>query len=292
MSKGQHQGKIVIGVEDGWVPSTLSPANPVFRRNASYLFTGATRGVGLHVAAWAVSQGARHIILTGSSGRLTRLSELSIDYLKQRNPDLRVSVIRLDLSDASSVRKVFEEHANIRGVFHFATQYTAQSSDKVTVESIADGYSAKGEGARHLHDVTSKRDLDIFFMSASTAGLFGNQNQPVYAAANGYLQWLAGHRRRMGLPAVALDLPIMLGAGRLSEFANAMELEIITGKGWQPMSVQDVSQVIGQLLATQTATQRTSHWRAPAGPLPHRRCRSMHAHTSTIVWRRRERGEV
>eukprot|EP00662_Eupelagonemidae_sp_cell21_P003621 gene3621-10102_t len=74
---------MVLSVEDGWVPPTLQPALSVFKSGASYLFTGATRGVGLHVACWAVTQGARHIILTGSTGQAPKYSMHLLDGLKR-----------------------------------------------------------------------------------------------------------------------------------------------------------------------------------------------------------------
>jgi acyl carrier protein len=248
MSKGQHQGKIVLRIEDGWVPPQQSPAPALFRHGATYLFTGATRGVGLHAAAWAVAQGARNIILTGSSGRAPRHSELLLNSLKKRHEGLEVSIIKLDLSDEAAVRQAFDQYP-IRGVFHFATQYTSETSDSVTPETIAGGYSVKADGARTLDTVTRGRDLDIFFMASSLAGLVGNQNQAMYSAANGYLQWLAADRRRSGYPAVALDLPAILGAGRLSQFEHAMELEILTGKGTVPVSVHDLTAWMGKILS-------------------------------------------
>eukprot|EP01062_Namystynia_karyoxenos_P084047 TRINITY_DN980_c0_g4_i11.p1 TRINITY_DN980_c0_g4~~TRINITY_DN980_c0_g4_i11.p1 ORF type:complete len:2445 (+),score=839.67 TRINITY_DN980_c0_g4_i11:984-7337(+) len=249
MSRGEHQGKIVLQVEEGWAPERPRPSAAIFRRDASYLFTGATRGVGLHAAAWAVQQGARRIILTGSTGRAPRHSELLLRGLRQRVPDLEYRVLKLDLADPAAVSALFEAEPSIRGVFHFATQYTSETSDSVTTDTVRGGLAVKAHGAKALHEATKGRDIDIFFMASSLAGLVGNQNQAMYSAANGYLQWLAAERRRLGLPGVALDLPAIIGAGRLSEFEHAMELEILVGKGVVPVAVGDVCKFIGKVLS-------------------------------------------
>eukprot|EP01065_Artemidia_motanka_P044203 TRINITY_DN624_c0_g3_i1.p1 TRINITY_DN624_c0_g3~~TRINITY_DN624_c0_g3_i1.p1 ORF type:complete len:4504 (+),score=1497.62 TRINITY_DN624_c0_g3_i1:83-13594(+) len=247
---GSHTGKVVLQLEAGWVPEGLTAAASVFRRGASYLFTGATRGVGLWVAAWAASQGARRLILTGSSGRAPRQSMLQIQSLQARYPGLEVRIAKLDLADAAAVQQMFDEEKALRGVFHFATQYTSETSDNVTADGVAAGWSAKADGARILDQITRKRGgVDIFFMAASLAGLVGNQNQALYSSANSYLQWLAEDRRAAGLPGLALDLPAIIGAGRLSEFQNATELEILVGKGIQPVSVHDATRFIARLLA-------------------------------------------
>ena len=65
-------------------------------------------------------------------------------------------------------------------------------------------------------------------MITSLAGLFGNTQQAVYVAANAALHELARERREAGHAALAIDLPILLGAGRLSEATHVQELDLIS----------------------------------------------------------------
>lgn len=81
----------------------------------------------------------------------------------------------------------------------------------------------KARGALVLDSVARELalPLDIFMCASSLAALYGNPYQAVYAAANARVEALAAERRAKGEPATVVDLPMMLGAGRLSDFEYA-----------------------------------------------------------------------
>ena len=72
-------------------------------------------------------------------------------------------------------------------------------------------------GAWHLHRATMDRDLDLFILFSSRVGVMGNPGQANHAAANAFLDQLAGHRRALGLPGQAIAW------GAWSEIGEAAE---------------------------------------------------------------------
>ena len=70
VARAAQKGRVVVTL-DGNPP--VLPAVPRFsvRAEATYLVTGGFGAVGLVIADWLVSQGARHLILTGRSGATT-----------------------------------------------------------------------------------------------------------------------------------------------------------------------------------------------------------------------------
>ena len=72
-------------------------------------------------------------------------------------------------------------------------------------------------GAWHLHKATLNHDLDLFILFSSRVGVMGNPGQSNHAAANAFLDQLAGHRRALGLPGQSIAW------GAWSEIGEAAE---------------------------------------------------------------------
>lgn len=75
----------------------------------------------------------------------------------------------------------------------------------------------KVRGTLNLHEALLGHELDFFVMTSSTSGTLGTPGQSNYAAGNTFLDALARHRKKRGLPAVSLVLPMVLGVGYVAE---------------------------------------------------------------------------
>jgi hypothetical protein len=59
--------------------------------------------------------------------------------------------------------------------------------------------------------------MDFFIMLSSVSGIVGTVSQAAYAAAGTFMDAFADYRNRLGLPAVTLDLGVVLDVGYVAE---------------------------------------------------------------------------
>lgn len=198
MSRAGHLGKIVL----------TRPPRFAFRPDRGYLITGGLGGVGLAVAEWAVSRGARALALV-SRGAPGADALAAIARMTACGAMLRV--IRADVGRRDEVAGVLAEMADnlppLAGVFHAAGVLDDAPLARMDPARLAGVMGAKIDAARHLDALT--RDLpvgplDAFVLFGSAAGLLGSGGQANHAAANTALDALAERRRVEGLPAVSI----------------------------------------------------------------------------------------
>ncbi|MBC6451485.1 acyltransferase domain-containing protein [Actinokineospora sp. HBU206404] len=120
--------------------------------------------------------GVRRLLLIGGHGGEAELAALGAE----------VSTVACDLSDRDDLARVLAgipaEHP-LTAVVHAAG-------------SVA--------GAWHLHELTQGMDLTAFVLFSSLAAILGEAGVPDRAAADGFVEALAAHRRAAGSPALAV----------------------------------------------------------------------------------------
>lgn len=199
------EGRLAARV--GLAAKARSAGTTKMDRDATYLVAGGLGGLGLSLAAWLVSAGARHLVLMSRSG--ARSAEQVEAVARLRAAGAQVIVEAADISARADVERVLDRIAGdlppLRGVVHAAGVLDDALLEGQTVERLAKVAAPKVAGAWHLHDLTRRRPLDFFVLYASAAGLLGAAGQANYAAANAFLDALAHHRRALGLPALSLD---------------------------------------------------------------------------------------
>ncbi|MFD5320724.1 SDR family NAD(P)-dependent oxidoreductase [Streptomyces sp. NPDC127098] len=170
------------------------------------LVTGGTGGLGAVVARHlVVRHGVRHLLLVSRRG----LDAPGAGELRAELTELgaEVAVAACDVADrdalAALLAAIPPEHP-LTGVVHAAGVADNALVDAVTPDHLDAVLRPKGDGAWNLHELTLGLDLSAFVLFSSAAGYVLGAGQASYAAANVFLDALAGHRRAMGLPALSL----------------------------------------------------------------------------------------
>ena len=218
MSQAKHVGKVVVSLEEETFHVRRDENRPVtLSRTGSYLITGGTGGFSLSIADWLSRAGAGHLILASRSGTVAQEDEEALASL--RNKGTRVSVVSLDITDASAVDAcVATAQASdmpLKGVIHGAAVIKDGFANQLTPDMIGDVLSPKIKGGWNLHRAFAEHGVQPDFMIgfSSIAQATGSAGQTNYIAGNAFLDALAHYRRALGRPGTAIDWGVIADAG-------------------------------------------------------------------------------
>lgn len=225
LSAGKHIGKVILQLRDTsgellpscktipFVPSRL------LRSDGSYVLVGGTGGLGMTVATWLASHGARHLLLLSRSGRVHSSDQLKLLRLQHDGIDVVTRAV-----DASNMNQLttcldsyLETHPPVSGVFHTAMLLRDGLVHSLQPTDIEDSLSVKVTAGWNLHTYfASKPQLDLFVVFSSVASLIGNLGQSNYSIGNTYLEGLIASRRASGQAGTALILGGVYDAGAVA----------------------------------------------------------------------------
>ena len=182
-------------------PLQCSPSGTV-------LITGGLGALGLEVARWLVNRGARRLLLVSRRGLPDRTEWPAVtDAETRRRIDgvlalealgVTVRVLELDITDGDQVSAALAPGTlglpPVRGVVHAAGVVNSALVDKVDLEGLREVLAPKVRGAMVLHRLFPPGDLDFFVLFSSCGQFARLSGQASYAAANSFLDTLAGHR--------------------------------------------------------------------------------------------------
>ncbi|MFD0661022.1 SDR family NAD(P)-dependent oxidoreductase [Thermocatellispora tengchongensis] len=194
LSQARNVGKVVLTM-----PATADSRGTV-------LVTGASGALGGLVARHlAQNRQAECLVLVSRRGpAVPGTAQLAAELAVQ---GAGVTVVAADVADRAALAQVIAavpSHTPLRGVVHAAGVLDDGVITSLTPAALEAVMRPKVDGAWHLHELTRGLDLNLFVLFSSIAGIWGNPGQGAYAAANTFLDALAAHRRRAGLPATSL----------------------------------------------------------------------------------------
>ncbi len=184
-----------------------TPASVPVRSDATYLVTGGTGGLGLHVAAWLVEQGARHLVLLSRRGAISEDARRAVAQWSERG--IHVEVAAADVGQEADLSQVFARiragMPALRGIVHAAGARDDGVLERLSWARFKSVLQAKAIGVWNLHRQTMDLPLDFFLGFSSIASLLGSPGQANYAAANAFLDGLMHDRCAVNLPGLAVN---------------------------------------------------------------------------------------
>lgn len=197
MQQAKHIGKIVIAQ-----PQSLHELNA----SGSYLITGGLGAIGFKLVEWLIAQGAKHLVLVNRSLPNTEIKN-KIDQLMHQ--DITLITQQADVANEEQMQALFKQFGRefppLKGIIHAAGVLQDDLFLNQDWERFDKVFAPKVYGAWNLHRYSLDMKLDFFILFSSIASVFGSPGQSNYAAANAFLDSLAGYRQNQGLPALSIN---------------------------------------------------------------------------------------
>ncbi|MGW5433928.1 SDR family NAD(P)-dependent oxidoreductase [Streptomyces sp. NPDC004059] len=213
------------------VPRLLPVTEPVpevreLDPEGTVLITGGTGGLGALLARHLVARhGARHLLLASRRGPdAPGAPQLATDL---EALGATVHLAACDLTDPTALAALLDTHTGERpltAVFHLAGLLDDGLITDLDPHRLAHVLAPKADTAWHLHHLTRHHPLTHFVLYSSASGLVAGAGQANYAAANTFLDALADHRQRAGLPGQSLAWGLWAEADGMGGTLTAADL--------------------------------------------------------------------
>jgi len=163
------------------------------------LVTGATGGLGAHVARHLARRGARRMVLVSRRGpEAEGIADLVAELT---DAGCRADVVACDVADRDELAAVMADAGPVTTVVHAAGVLDDALTMTLKTASLDAVLRPKLDAALLLHELAPDAELILF---SSVAAAIGSPGQAAYAAANAFLDALAQLRRAQGQPGCAI----------------------------------------------------------------------------------------
>ncbi|OBK41726.1 polyketide synthase [Mycobacterium sp. 1245111.1] len=209
----RREDQVAVRGHDVYVPRLVrrtaqpSAAPLALRDDATYLVTGGLGSIGLEIAGYLASGGAKHLVLT-SRRSPSDAAQKRIDALtEQHGSDIRV--VTADVADADDVSRLLStikaDLPPLAGIVHAAGEIDTTPLADLTDAEVDRVFAGKVWGAWHLSEAAPELKLDFFVTTSSIASVWGGYGQTAYGAANAFLDGLTWRLREQGVAAVGAN---------------------------------------------------------------------------------------
>lgn len=166
--------------------SGVTQSGQLFDPRKSYILVGGSSELGIRIALWMASRGARHFVLTSRRGAmaLTKVDLICINHL--RLSDVSVTVLAKDASkrrDMATVIACGNEMAPIGGILVMTVVSRDGIFSDMDQEAFDDVYLSKVKTLDTILSSVYATNLDFLLLFSSIGSVFGNAGQAAYCAS-------------------------------------------------------------------------------------------------------------
>lgn len=220
----------------------------VFMSEKSYLIIGGLGALGLHVAAWAVENKAKHIFLVSRSGIPKNELNGLLEELKSRS--VHIHTLKADVADALQMEQLFfkfgTEFPALGGVFYLAGTLADCTILNETQSNFNSVLKPKVVGIWNIERLMRNLKNVFFVQFSSLSSIFGTPGQANYAYANGFLDAMAEFRIARGLPCLNINWGPWEGDGMAAGFKNNL-----SGSAVHKLSIKQGINILDYLMKSQ-----------------------------------------
>jgi acyl transferase domain-containing protein/acyl-CoA synthetase (AMP-forming)/AMP-acid ligase II/acyl carrier protein len=225
-------------------PQPLGVCSEHARVSGTWLVTGGLGRLGGKLAEWLVRNGADRVILVGrrapDAAMRARLQAMAAG-------GAAVEARALDVTDFASLQLLLSDLGAcappLQGIIHAAGVLDDGMLHQQSAGRLQAVLAPKVLGGWYLHLLTRAMPLRHFILFSSAASLLGNWGQSAYAAANAFLDGLAWHRNRQGLPGLSIDWSAWSDAA-----ADPRVAENLAREGLVAIATEDGLEAFGRAL--------------------------------------------
>ncbi|KAI0131506.1 ketoacyl-synt-domain-containing protein [Daldinia grandis] len=221
----------------------------LFHADKTYVLVGLTKDFGQSLCYLLLKYGARNVVLASRNPKTDPkwIGELSHFF------DAKIEVRKCDVTDLASVQAfrdgLSQSMPPVGGVANGAMVLDDRVFAQMDIDTWERVLRPKTVGSQNLHTVFNDPNLEFFIMTSSFAAIGGHPGQSNYAAANMYMNGLAGMRRQLGLASSVLNIGVIYGLG----FLQREKEDLYAGlerEGYPPISERDIHHMFLEAVIT------------------------------------------